>query len=96
MITQSKIQYTSIAVGIAVSIGLPAFAQNIDHSLGPIRQAQSSDPAGFTLMVFCIGLLVFMVLGLFIGTMFYFMKGQKKQIATKATAPQNEAKVSTD
>lgn len=77
--------YIHCLLGIAFSTSLPAWAQNIDHSLGPIKQAQNADPAGFQLMIFCIGLLVFMVMGLFLGTMFYFMKGKKKQSGSDNT-----------
>lgn len=66
-------------VGIIFSACSPAIAQNLDHSLGPIKQAQETDPAGFGLMVFCICLLVLMVLGLFGGTIFYFVQDKKKR-----------------
>lgn len=66
-------------IGITSGIGEAALAQNIEHSLGPIRQSQEADPGGFTLMIFCIGLLVTMVLCLFAGTMFYFLKSKKKK-----------------
>ncbi|MGD9682315.1 MAG: hypothetical protein AB7W16_14100 [Candidatus Obscuribacterales bacterium] len=69
----------TLAVGIVSGVGQVALAQNIEHSLGPIRQSQEADPGGFTLMIFCIGLLVTMVLCLFAGTMFYFLKGKKKK-----------------
>jgi len=69
--------------GIVSGIGQAALAQNIEHSLGPIRQSQEADPGGFTLMIFCIGLLVTMVLCLFAGTMFYFLKGGKSKTRSK-------------
>jgi hypothetical protein len=39
--------------------------------------SQSMDPAGFRLMLMCIGLLALLVVSLFAGTMFYFLKGKK-------------------
>ncbi|MBZ0185204.1 MAG: hypothetical protein K8F91_03055 [Candidatus Obscuribacterales bacterium] len=67
----------SISGSILTGAWLAVRAQDLDHFLGPIRQAQESDPGGFGLMIFCIGLLVTMVLGLFVGTMFYIFKSKK-------------------
>ena len=93
---RSKIQNICICTGIINGVYLPVSAQGLDHSLGPIKQAQAADPAGFGLMVFCIGLLIFMVLALFIGTMFYFMKGQKKPAQNESSPPVKEATASTE
>ena len=96
MISLARTKYIYYSIGIAISASLPAWSQDIDHSLGPIKQAQSSDPAGFQLMIFCIGLLVFMVLGLFTGTMFYFMQGKKNKSYSQKSDASVEDKVSTE
>ena len=83
-------RYFFLAGGIICSASSKAYAQNIDHSLGPIKQAQAADPAGFTLMIVCIGLLVFMVLGLFGGTMFYMCKDKSKNKQYSGSSPQKE------
>lgn len=74
-----RAEYIFCSIGITINTCLPVWSQGIDHSLGPIKQAQSSDPAGFQLMIFCIGLLVFMVFGLFAGTIFYFVQDKKEE-----------------
>lgn len=76
--------------GTVLSAAMPVAAQGINNSLAPITQAQESDPAGFTLMIISISLLVLMVLGLFGGTLFYMSQDKKaKQArANKASSGQ--------
>ncbi len=81
-----------IATGAYFTHLLPATAQGIDQKFSPIRQAQESDPAGFTLMIVCIGILVTMVLGLFGGTIFYMSrdKRMKQERASRQSKPEVE------
>lgn len=82
-----------IATGAYFTYLLPAAAQGIDQKFSPIRQAQESDPAGFTLMIVCIGILVTMVLGLFGGTIFYMSRDKKMK--QERTSRQSKPEVET-
>lgn len=81
-----------IATGAYFFYLLPAAAQGLDQKFSPIKEAQESDPAGFTLMIVCIGILVTMVLGLFGGTIFYMSrdKKNKQERASRQTKPEVE------
>ncbi len=58
----------------------PCLAQNgAADAVNRMSDVQTTDPGGFTLMVICIGMLVTLVLCLFAGTMFYFLKSKKRQ-----------------
>ena len=60
-------------------IWLPCQCRELGDALTPIKSSTQSDPAGFGLMIFCIGLLVFLVLTIFVGTGYYVFKGGKKR-----------------
>jgi hypothetical protein len=53
------------------------YAKPIGDAVRDEVDSQSLDPAGFRLMLMCIGMLVLLVVSLFAGTMFYFLKGKK-------------------
>ena len=82
--------------GTVLSASLPVAAQGINNSLAPIKQAQESDPAGFSLMIISIGLLVMMVLGLFGGTLFYMSQDKKAKQARANKVSQASEQVSSE
>ncbi len=70
----NKLLTTSLAFCCAQSM---VYAAPIADAVRDEVDSQSTDPAGFRLMMMCIGLLFLLVVSLFAGTMFYFLKAKR-------------------
>jgi hypothetical protein len=67
-------------------------AQGVNDSLAPIMDSTENDPAGAQLMFVCIGLLVFLVMTIFAGTMYYMINAKKKPAAQNVVlAPKDKS-----